>query len=194
MPITNGYANLAELKVRLGIRDAAEDAVLEAVIQAASRAIDNETGRTFYAATETRFFTAEDDDVLFIDDLLELTTLKTDEDGDRVYEQVWAATDFDLEPYNKVPFTRLRVAPRSTKAFPTGRRAVEITGSWGYSATAPDPVREACLIQSARLFKRKDAPFGVMGNAEVGVVRLPKLDPDVKVLLSPYVKLELGSV
>lgn len=194
MAITNGYATLAELKARLGITDTPDDAVLEAVIEAASRAIDGETGRVFYAATATRYFTAEDSELLFVDDLLSVTTLKTDLDGDRTYETTWAATDYDLEPYNSTPYTRIQIAPRGTRTFPTGRRGVEIAGSWGYAATAPDAINEACLLMAARLFKRKDAVFGVLMNPEFGTARLPQVDQDVKLLIRPFVRMNLGAV
>lgn len=192
MPIVNGYATLAELKARLNITDTREDVILEAVITAASRAIEGETGRVFYATQATRHFTAEFHDLLFIDDLLELTALKTDADGDRAYETVWADTDYDLEPFNETPKTVIRIAPNGHHSFPTVRKSVAITGSWGYAATAPAAVNEACLIQAARLFKRKDAPFGVFGTAETGIARLPKLDQDVRLLLLPFVRIEVG--
>lgn len=194
MAITNGYCSLSELKARLGITDTNDDTVLEAVIEAASRAIDGETGRVFYATTETRYFTAEDGELLFVDDLLSVTSLKTDLDGDRVYETTWSATDYDLEPYNRTPKTRIQMAPYGTRYFPSVRRGVEITGSWGYSATAPDAINEACLLMAARLFKRKGAPFGVLMNPDLGTARIPQIDPDVKLLIRPFVRLELGGV
>jgi len=197
MPITNGYATLAELKARLNITDTADDAVLEAVITAASRSIDADTGRQFFATTATRYFTADSSYLVFIDDLLSITSLKADLDGDRVHEDTWSSSDYDLEPYNgasqsiQEPYTRIRLRPRSNKYFPTFRHGVEVVGSWGFAATAPAPVNEACLIQAARLFKRKDAPFGVLGTPELGVVRLPKLDMDVRQLLAPFVRYEV---
>jgi len=195
MAITNGYATLAEVKARLGINDSNEDSVIEATIEAASRLIDQATGRVFYATTATRYFTAADPDLLFLpDDLLSVTTLKTDEDGDRTYEITWAATDYDLEPYNATPYTRIQVAPRGTRTFPPTRRGVEIVGSWGYNATGsyPDMVNEACLILAARYYKRKDSPFGTTGTAEYGIMRLSKTDPDVAGLLRGFVRPGIG--
>lgn len=194
MSIVNGYATLAELKARLGISDTTDDTVLEAVIEAASRAIDGETGRVFYATTDTRYFTAEDVDLLFVDDLLSVTTLKTDQDGDRTYETTWSVTDYDLEPYNVTPYTRIQIAHNGIRSFPTIRRSVEIAGSWGYAATAPDAINEACLLMAARLFKRKGAPFGVLQNPELGTARIPQIDPDVKLLIRPFIRMDLGAV
>lgn len=191
MTISNGYCTLAELKARLGIDsgDLTDDAVLEAVIEGVSRFIDDICGRRFYTTTsdETRYYSAEDGSVLDVDDLASLTTLATDHDGDGVYETTWDSDDYVLEPYNAAldgrPYTRIRVAPGGRYGFPTTRRGVKIVGKFGWS-TVPKPVCEAAILLSARLFKRKDAVFGVTGSAEMGqMMVIPKLDPDVAMLL-----------
>lgn len=193
MTITNGYATLLELKERLfptGLSDTHDDPALEQVITGVSRWIDAYCRRRFYAASETRYFTAADRKLCFVEDLLTVTTLSTDEDGDRTYETTWTATDYDLEPYNAAlegqaaPYTHIRVAPNGTHYFPSTRKGVKIVGSFGYASTTPPLVKEACLLQSIRTFKRKDAPFGVAGSAEMGqLVVIPKLDPDVAMML-----------
>jgi len=199
MAITNGYATLAVLKARLDIAAATTtyDSILENVIEAVSRWIDHWTGRRFYAVTETRYFSAEWPTMLEIDDLLSVTSLKTDKDGDRVYEDTWAATDYDREPLNASldaqPYTRLRVTPNGQFTFPAVRKGVEIAGSWGYAATTPDQVNEACLIQSSRVYQRKDAPFGIAGAPEIGQTAvIPRLDPDVKMLLDAFQRVRIN--
>ena len=201
MTITNGYCSLAELKERLwpiGVVDAQYDTLLDQVATAVSRLIDGYCGRRFYAVTETNYFTRTTPYVVLVEDLLTVTTLKTDADGDRTYESTWAATDYDLEPYNAArlsparPYTRIVTAPNGVYTFPNVRKGIEIAGSWGFSATTPPVVKEACLLQCVRLFMRKDAPFGVTGSAEMGHLSvIPKLDPDVKLLLDPFKKIGL---
>ena len=195
MTITNGYCSLEDLKARLDIStsDTADDAILEVIIQAASRSIDAMTGRRFYSTTddEIRYYTAEANDVLYTDEILSITTLKTDDDGDRTYEYTWSTDDYDLLPYNATidgrPYTRIELAPYGEYRFPAGSpKGVQIVGKFGFCATGshPDVVREACMIQSARIWKRKDAPFGVVGSPELGQLQpLNKLDPDVELLL-----------
>lgn len=200
MPITNGYTDLATIKVRMGINDEINDPILEALIEAVSRQIDDYCGRRFFAVSETRYYTPIDADTLWVDDLLSVTTLQSDEDGDRTYEVTWASTDYDLEPANAAldgkPYSRIAVAPDGDYTFPTGvKRGVKVVGSFGYStaASTPKPVKEACLIQCSRLYHRKDAPFGVAGSPEVGQATvIARLDPDVKFLLSPYRLIEVG--
>lgn len=188
MAITNGYTTLAVVKDVLGISDTGHDTELERVVEAVSRWIDGFCGRHFYSASETRYYTAEWGDWLIVDDLLTVTTLKTDENEDRTYERTWASTDYDLEPFNAAtdgrPYTSIRTAPAGLYTFPTGRKAVQIVGSFGWSAI-PDAIEEACILQTTRIFRRKDAPFGVTGSADMGqVLAIARLDPDVRSLLN----------
>lgn len=48
------------------------------------------------------------------------------------------------------------------------------------------PIRQALYLQAERWFKRRDAPFGVLGAADFGqFVRMQsKLDPDVELMIS----------
>lgn len=134
MAVLNGYCTLTDLKNRhkLSTTDATRDAKMEKLIEEASRWIDNVTGRQFYASIATRYFTAQADWFCRVDDLLSVTTLKTDTDGDRTYENTWLATDFELVPSNSTPYLRIEVSPKGTYSFPLIRKGVEIAGKWGY--------------------------------------------------------------
>lgn len=195
------YTDVPTLKDRLDLDGAADDDVLELVIEAASRRIDHYCDRRFYAVTENRYYTAEFADLLFIDDVLSVTTLATDLIADRSYSETWAATDYDLDPPNAaadgLPFTVIRTAPLSNRRFPVGmRRGIKLTGSFGFAVQPPAAVAQACLLQAARWFKRKDAIFGAAGPKALGQVTInvgggqtaATLDPDVKLMLDPYRK------
>ncbi len=189
MALTNCYCTLAELQARMGVGDTIDDVTLEQVITGVSRMIDDYTRRRFYVVTpETRYYTPRHTDVVETDDMIAVTTVATDADGDRTYETTWAATDYGLCPINAAvdghPYTAIEIAPQGRYTFPMVRRGLKIVGSFGYAATAPDVVREACLLQAARVFKRKDAPFGIAGVPELGMLRISQLDPDVKMLLN----------
>jgi hypothetical protein len=196
--ITNGYATLAEVKARLFDADDTSvtqfDSELENVIEGVSRWIDEDRGRQFYATTsQGRYFTAEQGDVVVIDDLLSLTSLKTDEDADGTFERVWTAADYLLYPYNasnkSQPYTAIERSVLGNLVFPTVRRGVEVTGTWGYSTTAPKQIKEACILGSMRLWKRRDAIFGVAGAADLGqAIVIARLDTD------PELRQLLGSV
>lgn len=51
------------------------------------------------------------------------------------------------------------------------RRRVRVTAKWGW-ASVPAPVSQACRIMAAETFMMKDAPFGVAGMDQFGVVRV----------------------
>lgn len=193
---TNLYATVAQLKTRLGIADTTDDTLLGMVLSGVCRAIDNHCGQRFWrdAVATTKYYTAEDDDTLFIEPIVSVTTLATDDDGDRTYENTWAATDYDLMPFNAAaydrPYTWLETTPDGDYEFPEGvRKGVKIIGVFGWP-TVPPAVTEAALLWSERIYKRKDAPFGIASFPEAGEMRLLKeMDPDVITLLKPFVRL-----
>lgn len=199
MAIVNGYVSLAELKSALGITHANDDTEAELAAEAASRAVDDFCGRRFYAdadANQVRYYSPSTSYHLFVDDLATFTSLKTDEDGNGSFEQTWtrdsetAARGFRLEPLNAAadgrPYTRVVVL---AGGLTRGNRRVELTGRFGWPAV-PTAIKQATLLQAERLFKRKEAPFGVAGGTsgfEFGMVMLRhRLDPDVIVLCEPF--------
>jgi len=200
MTITNGYGDLRGYKLRYydgDTDDDQDDLIIESAIEAVSRLIDDLTNRRFYAATETRYFTAERADYLSIPDLISLTTLKTDEDGDRTYETTWDTGDYDLMPFNAQadtanvrPYTWLEITPLGDEAFPVVRRGVEVAGSWGYAATPPKRIQEACYLGAHRIMKRHNTPLGVSATAALGqlqvAVRDLEADPDFLALIAPF--------
>jgi len=196
---TGDYCTLAEIKQRLWPEgsepDNVSDAILTNIITAVSRQIDLICERRFYTtvADETRYFTTADSEYIWPDlDIISITTIAIDEDMGRTYGTTLATTDYDLLPDNAAldskPYSYIRIAPLGTERFPTHQKGVKIIGKFGWSAT-PASVKEACLIQVERVWKRKDSPFGIISNPAGGDMRLiEKLDPDVQVLLWNYRK------
>lgn len=180
MTITNGYTTLALWKARASISstNAADDALIETLIEQASRTIDTYTGRRFFATgeDETHTYTAEASGILFTDDILSITTLKTDEDGDRTYEITWAVTDYDLLPENGAPFMWIETAPNGTHSFPAHRKGIQIVGKFGYCAAAPKDIVAACEEIVTAEYKRR-LGLNTEGSATVtgaGVVITPQ--------------------
>lgn len=172
-----------------------DDTAMEAAISAASRFIDKYTGRKFYASTETRVYAPHDTQTVYVDDLLTITTFKTDDNGDGTFETTWSTTDYSLKPNNAAldgqPYTWVEVSENGNHSFPVAvKKGVQIAGSFGFSSTIPSEVKMACLIQASRLWKRKDSPFGVAGTSELGMMQMiPKLDTDVRMLIEPFRRL-----
>jgi hypothetical protein len=203
MTITNGYCTLVDLKARLGIpaSDTSDDSALESVITAVSRWIDKQTRRRFYTTTsdETRYYTAVDPDLLVPgDDIVSITTLATDDNGDRVYETTWGSADYDLEPYNAAvdgePYQRISIAPNGNCSFPTTRKGVKIVGKFGY-ASIPAAITEACILASEKYWKRsREAPLGLAGSPEIGQVVVPAKDRAIFDLLQPFEKISMEAI
>lgn len=196
MAISNGYCTLAEFKEFTHVGDQ-DDTALEKTIETASRAIDQFTARRFYQENSTaKTYTAEWDDLLYIDDLYNTTglTVKTDTTGDGTYDTTWTiTTDFLVGPANPQPgwpYTQIRTNPRTgSYTYPLSPHAVEVTGNYGWTAV-PEQIRHACLMETNRLWHRRNSPEGVAGFNEYGVARITStLDPGVENLLKPFRKL-----
>jgi len=159
------YATLAELKdaAILNLSSNQYDTLLSSYLETASRAIDNYCNRRFYqsATGVSRRYTARDRLTVFIDDLLSLTSLKTDDDGDGTFETTWDTSDYILQPLNGTPKLWIEVATQGGRLFPLWTGAVEVTGDFGHNATGshPEPIKTACLMIAARLFRQGEAGF-----------------------------------
>jgi hypothetical protein len=209
--VSNEYATLDELKAHLGISDTVDDAVLTIANEAISEAINGYCGRRFWVDQQAaaRVFKADDPVELNVPDFTDAQSLvvETDDNADGTYETTWSSTDYQLEPLNANVLGRpwRQIIAIDARIWPTGvwlagspfrhasyptrlrRACVRITAKWGWPAV-PASVKEAQLLQAARIFKRKDAPFGTTGSPEFGVIRMlaSRLDPDTKVLLEQF--------
>jgi hypothetical protein len=199
MTIVNGYCALDEVRQLLGYSNALEttsDLLIEKVIEAASRAIDGWCDRRFYttSADETKYYSAKFYNVLFPeDDIISITTLATDDDGDGTHEVTWTTSDYMLIPFNRPPYTTIEVDPNGDYTFPATKQGVKIIGKFGYCAIAdrPPEVTTFCMLLAIRLFKRmSEAPFGVIGFSETGQSTvIPSDDPDAKMLIGKFRRL-----
>lgn len=191
------YIATADLKSYLRITGSADDAELALDITAASRAVDSTAFRQFgkVGSAEARKYTPRFDCtlgtyglwVIPIDDLMDATGLT-------VSVAAGSITDYTLWPLNAAmrgrPWTRLVVGKDSTIK-PKGEVG-EVTAStdkWGWTAV-PDTIKLCTRLQAARLFKRRDAPFGIAGSPDTGseLRLLAKVDPDLAVSLKPYIR------
>lgn len=160
---------------------AVSDQDLAAIADGVSREINRHCGRQFNK-TDTaspRLIGAKDIllGVAWVPDFwtttgLEVATLG----GDGTYSIVWGNGDYQLEPLDGVmdgepgwPYNR--IVPLS-RAFPrTLRPPLRVTAKWGWTKV-PEPVEQAALMLAAETVKLRDAPLGVAGFGEFGVVRV----------------------
>jgi hypothetical protein len=203
------YASVDDLKRHLRIpglysgtlntaEDSTDDIPLAMALSTASRLIDQATSRQFgLLDSATAFiYTPEFDDdrnryVLAIDDVMTTSgfVINCRYYDTGAYDQT--TTAYTLYPINAAakgdPWTSIVFdynAPISTSY-----NSVEVTAQWGWSEV-PETIRQATLIQAARIFKRRDAPYGVAGSPEMGneLRLLAKLDPDVHLSVVPFKK------
>ena len=200
MAITNGYTTLNDFKAYLfpsANYGSAEDAQMEGAIEAASRIIDNFTNRRFFldASVSERVYYSDTPIRCTVDDFSTITGLiiKVDTGDNGTFDQTWAATEYILEPLNSTvggvtsqPYNvTIATIP---KLFPvTGRRPrIQVTAKWGWAAI-PHSIEQACLIQASRLYRRAQTPEGFAAGEGFGAIRVSTLiDPDVKMLISPF--------
>jgi hypothetical protein len=193
MAITNGYCSLAQIKAALRINDAIDDSILELAVESASRMIDAECDRNFFAVTATRDFVPNDGHTVDTDDLTTITSVKIDDQGDQTFSITLAVSDYQREPVNQRvsgnPYPTYRLRMIGDYLLPVwGRQAtVRIEGSYGFTP-APIQITQACIIQSTRIFKRLDSPLGLTWGVDGMGMRVGKVDPDVAQLIRPFKK------
>lgn len=182
--------------------DASYDAVIGSMITAASRLIDREIGRWpgfFYPSTDgdtTRYFDGGGEVEQIIDEMVSLTSIAVAESGgiDAGDYTSWTVdSDFYVWPYNYAdlgqPIQALVINRNGSKGrWPCARKAVKVTGIFGYSYTPPSDIAQACKIQAMRWFMRAKQGYQDAGaNAEIGqMVYVQQLDPDIREILRPY--------
>jgi hypothetical protein len=195
------YCTAAQIAAYLGMEALTPGSALETALTgyaaAAQGVIEQYTGRTFEAATATRYF--QPDQVIFAGsihletDLAELTSITG---GDGV---VVAAINFVGEPFHhRKPWRTLRW----THDAGWGQRQIDlyrqslalnsmlqIAGKWGYSLTPPADVFQACQRLASYFYRQRDTG-GDLDSPRVvdGVTLMPSVIPsDVNRILRAYV-------
>ena len=203
MAITNGYATLTQIKAYMSISDNTDNDLLEDLIESASRSIDRIANRRFYldAVASARLYRAYSDIFVYVDDIGTTSSLvvKTDSNGNGTYAKTLTLNqDYILDPLTASslnrPFTQLTMVS-NTETWPIFpgltqnglRPGVQVTARWGWPSV-PDDINMACLILTADLYKRKDAPGGILGLGDLGVVRMSPIGRDVTAMVRAYKK------
>ena len=198
------YGTLDQLKTQLRIPDTDDDTFLTAVLGAVSRELDDHCrgSRSHFYQDDTasaRVFQASSNDLIEVADISTSTGLvvKTDDDEDGTFETTWASMDYQLEPLDGITDERAvwKIRAIGDLRFPVSARAtVQVTARWGW-AQVPDPIVTGSLIQAARIANRRSSPFGIVEDPALGTSErlFAALDPDVKMLVRPYVKNPTGN-
>lgn len=199
------YVSMDELKS--SINDSSgqdkDDYEVQQACITATTLIHDLCGQHFYQINEARTFSYESIFEMFIDPLVpgSITEFAIDYSGTGVYDTVWTeGKDFQTLRYNQKYNTRwlgearphdyVRVIQGGTRqmlpfvwAYTQANR-VKITATWGWPQI-PNNVHHAALLLAVDLLKMKDAPWGIAGMGELGMVKT-QANPEVMELLSKY--------
>lgn len=205
--LTDRLVTEDDLKEILGIAnaDTTDDNRLTMAADAATQMIQAYCNRHFVQqdSVSARTYVASTPWLLEVDDISTATGLivKTDEDEDGVFETTWASTDYQLEPLNgklggqNWPYTRIRAIKSREFPFDYGQALVQVTARWGWANPdaindyVPHPVQQAAQIQGVSIFKSAEAPLGIAGFGDIGIMRLRQaMHPVAMALLAPYRK------
>jgi len=174
------YASIADLKGILGVTSTTDDTIMRKILEAASRAIDNYCNRVFITQTATKYFDGAY--TLWVPDLLSITTLKTDEDGDGTFENTFTTDDYLLygvgleDTLNTYPKTRLEISQDSDYgSFASGvKKGVQIAGVWGYG----DGISATPYVSDTTITEDLTA-----GEAAIDVTAVTNLSPGQLILI-----------
>jgi hypothetical protein len=165
-------------------------------VNAASRAIDELCNRRFYQdpdSAQARYYTPDSPVLLEIDDLVQITSVQSDDNGDGTFENTWTLnTDYLLEPFNAPadlepqPYRWIRAHPLGHFTLPPWPRSVQVTGMFGWPEI-PATIEQATLLIAVRLLTVvRSAPLGIIAF-EGGAIRIARADPTVMQLIGDYI-------
>ena len=133
----NAYSDLTTLKSAsyLNLSVTTHDIYLIRLLDTVSRQVDNYCRRFFYCWEGVRYYNGAKG-VIFLDDLLSVTTFKLDTDNDGTFDMTLVAnTDYILYPINTYPKTYSEISTNGSRQwtnFTAGvKRGVELTGEIG---------------------------------------------------------------
>jgi hypothetical protein len=166
--------------------------LLTGFISRAEKYINEQTNRVFEAQTLTKYYDASaiddrnsrklhvDDDLLTITELLNADSSNTE----------ITSADYFLLPRNSTPYHQILLKSNgsSTWEFDTDEY-VSVTGTWGYSATPDENIKQATTILAAYYYHQKDSHiFDTTAIPEAGVITIPAGIPATvtKILHSGY--------
>lgn len=191
-PLLNAYVELEEFKSTAELTNTSfADQDIQNALLAASRGIDTAFHRRYWLDTDdtsVRYYSPNGGCTVEIDDIVDVTSIVSDRDGDGTFEETWVEnTDFVLEPLNAAedgkPWETIRIHPNGSYSFSSYPRSLKVTGQFGWPAV-PAEVKQATTMIATRLLKlAREAPFGVVALGFEGeAVRVARFGADFEFL------------
>ena len=203
--MANDYCSSSDIKAQLPedyIYSSTDyDPMLDDLCTKASRFVDREVGYWpgfFYPTTdsETRYYDGNNEQEIDIDPMVTFTSLAVSEEGSYSSSDytTWTEnTDFYTWPYNASalgePIRRFIIDWNGNKLnFTRFKKALKVTGIFGYSASVPEIIQQVCIVQVMRWYMRAKQGYADSGaNPEIGqMTYVKRLDPDIKEMLNSF--------
>ena len=177
----NCYATLDDLKALLKVTTAEDDEQLLRLLKVASRQIEQPrlAGRYFYCYDGTKYFDGTGPVFWLPEDILSITTLKCDTNGDGTFEDTYTTTDYILYPLSSYPKIRLEININGSYAsFASGiQKGIEITGVFGYADSAT-PYEAKTAINEASGITASQIQFTVDSGNEIEVGQTIRIESE----------------
>lgn len=187
--MTAAYCTANDVAVALNIAGTQDDGWLTTLADSASRWIDAHcavpAGGFAVTADSTRQYDAcaIDDGALHLDMPLVALTSLTNGDGTAIN-----TATVRLYPLNAGHYWTIRMLSSGPGWQWVQDGLYTVTGKWGWSTSAPTPVKEAAVMLAAWMFKRYQAGLqDAANNAEIGQMMYSERMPKQAVaLLAPF--------
>jgi hypothetical protein len=184
------YATLLDLRDYMSSTTdlgTSQDGLLQDCLNASESGIDTYTRRNFVGTAGTVYYNRYSQNVrgnaLYLyEDVVSLVAIQNGDGQAIPLGSVWLEPRNAGPPYRIVRFHSQYVYIWNTDA------DVIISGTFGFSTTAPETIKLATLEYAAYIFRLKDtSPGDVAGTSAMGEVVFPKGMPEsVKIKLSPF--------
>lgn len=191
-PIT--YASLSEIKqvLRIPESDTSDDVELLARLASACERVNSDCGRPhgfgLDSSATARIYRPHHEELLSVDDIGSANGLVVEIGRNNTWSGVDSSL-WDTLPENAIADgLAIEQIRRLVGQWPMwGLQRIRVTAQWGWPRV-PENIKNATLLLTARLFRRKDSPEGIKGFNDLGVVRVSRYDSDYDNLISRYIK------
>jgi hypothetical protein len=205
---TELYATAAEVKAQIdksGNSGAGTTANFEIIIAAVSRNIDDICNRPMgFKAIDTataKYYASKGGDYLFIDECVAVESVSEKSSPSAATYDLLDAEDWlafagsTSEPnFNKTPYNGIM---RSSAGNSFGRSSywqgrfkrslptIKVMAKWGYAVNVPGPIKEVCIVETVRIWKRAQSAFAdALAPIDMGQLAYVKqMDPITKNML-----------
>jgi hypothetical protein len=131
--------------------------------------IDQMTGRNFKADTNAsaKYYDGDDSMKILVDDAVAITEVNIS--GDILTadtDPLLADGDFIFYPANKLPITKIELRGGYFPCWP--KRAIKITGKWGYSVAVPTDITTVATVLVAGLINYSYNADGEVKSESIG--------------------------